>query len=165
MSQPGSPQQDPVTLTAVLGALKATTDELKATKGEVTALKDEAQYLRNYGRHNRVFVLIDVLLTVLVTAVGYLSVHAASQSSAASTLAQQNHAAQVITCQASNQARAQNEQLWAFVITLLTSTPPRAGETAAQKAAGQRIVTQLRGKVETTFMPRNCQQLSNGKKP
>ena len=147
---PDTPPRDAITTAQGLtGALQGVTDEIKQ--------------LRRYGRFNRRFIIVDIALTVLLAFVGGLSAHAVSQSSAASVLAQQNHTAQIVTCQAGNQARAQNEQLWAYVITLLTSSPPRPGTTAAQKAEAARVVALLRAKVETTFESRNCQQLTNGK--
>jgi hypothetical protein len=146
------PKPDPI------ATARGLTDALKATAAEV-------ERLRKYGRTNRKFVVVDVALTVLLAVVGLLSAHAVSQSSAASVLATQNHTAQIAICQSGNQARAQNEQLWNFIIALSTSSPPRPGETAAQKAAGERIIGLLKAKVTMTFKSRNCQQLTNGKKP
>lgn len=139
------PAKDPV----------ATAQDLTGTLKNVLA---EMVHLRKYGRTNRKFVIVDVVLTVLLAGVGGLSVHAASQ-------ADQNRTAQIVTCQASNQARAQNEQLWTYLINLSTSQPPRPGETSAQKAASKTLISLLRAKVSATFAARDCQKLARGQKP
>ena len=139
-------------------------DPIATAQGLTRALQErtEETRLRRYGRLNRMFILVDIALTVLLAGVGALSAHAVSQSSAASTLAQQNHTAQIVTCQAGNQAREQNEQLWTFLINLSVAQPARPGETAAEKAAGERLIRLLRGKVSATFAPRDCQKLAGG---
>lgn len=148
-----TPQQPPVT--AILEALKATKDEVAATKDEITAL-------RRYGRRNRSFVIVDVVLTVLLAAVGLVSAHAASQSSAAQATATQNRTAQIVTCQASNQARAQNEQLWTYTLTLFK---PKPGQTPQQQERAAVALAALHAKVEQTFAPRDCTALARGEKP
>lgn len=159
-----TPQPPPVT--AILEALKATKDEVAATKAEITALREDMgtdrqasqerdDRLARYGRNNRRYIAIDVLLTLVVTAFGALSVHTASQAS-------QNHTAQIVTCQSSNQARAQNEQLWAYTLTLFK---PRPGQTPQQQEQAAVALAALHAKVEQTFAPRNCSALARGEKP
>lgn len=161
-----TPQQPPVTAATILDALTATKDEVAATKGEIVALREDMDTdrqasqerddrLARYGRNNRRYIAIDVLLTLVVTAFGALSVHTASQAS-------QNHTAQIVTCQSSNQARAQNEQLWAYTLTLFK---PRPGQTPQQREQAAVALAALHAKVEQTFAPRDCQKLAQGQKP
>lgn len=136
------PAKDPV----------ATAQDLTETLKTVLA---EMVRLRRYGRTNRKFVIVDVVLTVLLAGVGGLSVHAASQ-------ADQNRTAQIVTCQSSNQARAQNEQLWSYTLTLFK---PRPGQTPGQQAQAAVALAALHAKVEQTFAPRDCTALARGEKP
>jgi regulator of extracellular matrix RemA (YlzA/DUF370 family) len=147
------PQQPgPVTLAEVLRALNATTGELIATKAEVKALKEEsrelkgeARFLRTYGRHNRAFVIVDVLLTILLTAFGYLSVHAVQSASHANS-------AQLALCQAGNVSRAQQIQLWDYVLTLSSKGSPQTPQQK-QRAAEFRVY------LHHVFASRDCRNL------
>jgi hypothetical protein len=142
MSQPDNPQP-PDPLTAVLSALKATSAELKATKAEVVRL-------RTYGKRNRLFIVFDVVLTVLLSGVGAISVHAVQSAGHANS-------AQLALCQAGNTARAQQVTLWTHLLAL----PPAPGapkRTPAQK----KQVTEFEAYIHSIFHPRDCAALGKG---
>ena len=119
----------------------------------MTTLAGEVQRLRTSGKRTWKFVLFDIALTIGVAVFGFVAVQA-------NTTATQNRNAALISCQATNVAREQNAQLWAYILTLVS---PRPGETAAQKAQGEKVLTALRAKVTVTFAARDCEKLVKGK--
>ena len=130
-------------LAQVVDALNATTTELAATKAEV-------KRLRTYGRRNRAFIVFDVLLTILLAGVGGISVHAAQSANSANHSANQSNSAQLALCQASNTARAQQIDLWTFVISL--SKKP---QTAQQK----KNIEAFEKHLNVIFAARDCSHL------
>jgi hypothetical protein len=120
----------------------------------LTAMAGEVRRLRRFGRTNRWFILFDVLLTIALAASGAVAVHA-------SDVAGQNRNAALISCQATNVAREQNEELWAYVLRLFV---PRPGETAKEKARGEKVLAALRAEVDATFAPRNCAHVVEGER-
>lgn len=128
----------------------------------LNAVEDRLSGLAAFGHRNRrmiwgliVSITLDLILTVIV-AVFAVEAHDASAS------ATQTRNATIVSCQATNVARAQNEQLWTFVLGLVGV--PHPGETAAQKEQGAKTLAALRAQVDKTFSPRNCQSfLYNGK--
>ncbi len=142
-------------LTGALRNVAQRLEEVKqASEDRDTDLAAANAAVARYERRNRVLVTVDILLTFVVAFFGWLA-HDASNT------ATQTRQATIISCQQTNTARAENEQLWAYTLTLFG---PRPGETAAQKAAGQVVLTRLRKRVDTTFAPRDCQALLNGRK-
>ncbi len=59
-----------------------TAQELTAALGVVAG---EVKALRRYGRRNRKFIIFDIALTVLLSAVGFLAVHATHSAEQASS--------------------------------------------------------------------------------
>jgi predicted negative regulator of RcsB-dependent stress response len=108
------------------------------------ALAEAAEDRVRYERRSRKLVVVDIALTALLGFVGWQA-HDASDSAAQT-----------------NAASAENEQLWNYVLTLFA---PRPDETAAEKAAGRKVLDQLAKHVDTTFAPRDCQALVSGESP
>jgi hypothetical protein len=145
-------------------------EALATARGQTEAMQRlaaEVKGLRRSGRRTWKFVLVDIALTVLLAAIGFLAVHAGQSASSAGESARDAQAATsalraaaVVSCQQTNTAREQNEQLWAYILTLFG---PRPDETAAQKAQGEKVLATLRAKVGTTFAPRDCAALLKGK--
>ena len=134
-------RNDAVPLAAVLDALNATTAELNATKAEV-------QRLRTYGRRNRKFIIFDIALTLALTGVGAVSVHAVQSADSA-------NAAQSALCQAGNIARAQQVQLWGFVLNISAPAKGSPPQTPAQKAR----IAAFRAYLARDFASRDCSHL------
>lgn len=154
------PQPDPA---AAVGAAQTLADALNGLSERLdTATKDSETRdasLTKYGRVNRrriwlsyAGLAVDVALTV---GLGFFAVQAHN----ASATANQTRVSSITACQSTNVARAENEQLWDYVLTLFT---PRSSETAAEKAAGDRALAMLRPHVAGTFAPRDCVQIYGG---
>ena len=97
------------------------------------------------ARYSAVFLFI---LSLLLAAGNYLLSASAVRHAtavAASTLQ---------LCQAGNEARRQQVQLWDKLITL---TMPPAGETAAARAQRELVTREFITYVRSVFAPRDCQ--------
>lgn len=123
-----------------LDAAGRLTDALAKTAAEVSAL-------RRYGRHNRWFIAFDIVLTVLLTLSGGIAVHAVQTATRADS-------AQLALCRAGNTARAQQAELWDYLISL--SKPPRT-------AQGRRLVGEFEHHLRVVFAPRDCARLGQGR--
>jgi hypothetical protein len=115
--------------------------------GALRSVAAEVSQLRKYGRHNRAFILVDVLLTVLLSGVGAISVHAVQSAG-------QANSAQLALCQAGNVARTQQLRLWDHLLSLppAPGAPKRSPAQVAQLAA-------FRAYVDSVFKPRDCATL------
>jgi len=129
MTDPGA-APDP--LAAITGVMK----ELQATRAEVVRL-------RTYGRRNRKFIVFDIILTVLLTALSGGVVHAIQSAGHANS-------AQLALCQAGNTARAQQIGIWEFLLKL--GNQPR---TAHEK----QVVDEFLAHLHQVFAPRDCASL------
>lgn len=127
----------------------ATAKDLTEALGVMAA---EVRRLRTYGRRNRWFIVFDILLTVALSGVGAVSVHAVQSADSA-------RASQAALCEAGNVARAQQVQLWGFVLSLSAPAKGSPPQTAAQKAR----VAAFKAYLARDFAPRNCAALTNGK--
>lgn len=115
----------------------------------VQALAGEVSQLRKYGRNNRRFVVVDIALTVLLSGVGALSVHAAQA-------ADQAQAAQLALCKLGNESRAEQLQIWTHVIALSA-----AGKT--QTAQQKETAAAFRVYLGQAVAPRDCARIATGK--
>ena len=100
----------------------------------------------------RAFTVLAVLSLVLSAASGWIAVRAVQGeiASRASTLA---------LCEAGNQARAQQVQLWQHII-VISAPPPR--ETPAQHAARAALIAGFQKYVRQVFAARDCNHLTGG---
>ena len=157
-----SPPQPPDPSAAVDAAQTLAT-ALEGLSGQLKTVNDNSEArdaeLKKYGRVNRrriwlsyVGLAVDVALTV---GLGLFAVQAHN----ASTTANQTRVSSIAACQSTNTARAENEVLWRYVIGLLDM--PHPDQTAAQKAAGEKVIASLKAKVTGTFAPRDCLALEN----
>jgi len=119
----------------------------KDLTGALTAMAAEVKRLRTYGRRNRKFIWIDIALTILLSGVGALSVHATQSAS-------QANSAQLALCQAGNTARAQQVRLWDYI----TDLPPVKG-SPPPSAAQKKRVADFKAYLNTVFAPRDCSHL------
>lgn len=122
----------------------ATAQDLTEALGSMAA---EVKRLRTYGRRNRKFIIFDIALTVLLSGVGYLAVHAAQSAS-------QANSAQLALCQAGNVARAQQVTLWGHLLSL----PPAPG-SPPPSAAQEKRIAEFKAYLDTVFAPRDCSRL------
>lgn len=169
------PQPDPAetnataqVLTAALNGVSVRLDKVKAdSEAAKKASEDRDDALKRAGRRTRLGLALDIVLTIVIAllAVQNNSTSARVSSAdarvaAATAEANATRAASVSACQSTNVARAENAQLWRYVIGLLDM--PRPGETAAQEAKGAEVIADLRARVAGTFAPRDCRKLVNG---
>lgn len=110
----------------------------------VTTLVKDAKKRRRQLRWLALSIVFDLLLTV---GLGYLSV----QTHRAASKAEDNHTALIRNCETSNEARANNKQLWDYLLNLPTPNAP----TLQQKE----VRNQFSVFVGKTFSPRNCSKL------
>lgn len=154
MSSP--PQPDAVvTAEALTDALTGMTLQLAAVQSGSEA-RDEA--LGKSGRRTRrmtiliaISVVLDIALTVVLAIV-------AIQANSASSSAAETRAASVVSCQASNQTRAQEVGLWTHLVNV-SEAGPHPGQSAAQVAKSKVELAAFLAYVGQVFAPRNCQQI------
>lgn len=136
MTEPNTPAR---ALAAVLAALDETKNELRAAQGEMVRL-------RKYGRRNRLYIVIDIILTVLLSAVGGVSVHAVQSAGQANQFASQLHANNVTACEAGNIRSVKQQRA---LDAILSQVPP-------QTAAARAIVSRDIGFIMAGWAPRDC---------
>ena len=127
-------------------AVQAARDQTAA----MTALADEVKRLRRFGRNNRKFIVVDVLLTLALAATGAVSVHATQTANSA---AANNRS----LCQSSNVARAQSIELWDYLLAL----PPAKG-AAPPSAQQKERAAAFRAFLDKVYQPRDCAHVSPG---
>lgn len=142
-----TPSQNPLQ-----AALAAVTD----LASRVTTLTAEVVRLRTYGRHNRWFIAIDIILTIGFAFATYVAVDASSAADRNGVTISQLHQAQVASCRGGNQTRSQEIQLWAHLAAV---SKPAPGSTPKEVAASKREVAQLLAYIRMTFRPRDCAAL------
>ena len=127
---------------------------------QLVRLSGEIKKLRAYGKRNRLYIALDVLLTIVATGATVVALHAlgsassanshaasAAASAAAATAAEQAlHTAQVSGCESGNLSRAGELAVWDY---LLKASKPTSAKQAAQLAAFDQFL-------KTTFAPRDC---------
>jgi hypothetical protein len=136
--------------------LQAALTALKDLSSRVVTLTEEVVRLRTYGRRNRWFVVLDVILTVGLAVSGLVSVHATDTADRNGVTISQLHATQVSGCKAGNQTRAQEITLWTHLASV-SKAPPHL--TRRQIAANRREIAQLLAYIRMTFAPRDCRSL------
>jgi hypothetical protein len=129
------------------GALAEVLAALDDTKGELKAAGDELARLRKYGRRNRLWIVIDIALTLLLSGVGALSVHAVQSAGQANSSAGQIHASNLAACQAGNIRLVKQRRA---LDAILSQVPP-------QTAAARAIVSKDVGYILAGWEPRDCQ--------
>lgn len=139
-------------LTSALNGLSQRLDQVRDDSVE----RDEA--LTRYGAVNRRLIrglgaslAIDVILTVVLGLVGVQAHHASDVAASASNRAVHSSASTLALCQAQNTARAQQVELWEFLLSL--GKPP---QTAQQKKVVAEFVTHL----HKIFAARDCAALA-----
>jgi hypothetical protein len=113
----------------------------------LNAMAAEVKRLRTYGRTNRRFVLVDIVLSLAIFVAGGIGVHAAQTAGNAND-------AQLALCRSGNVSRAQQIGIWEFVINI--SGPAR---TAREKKIRATFLHHL----HAVYAPRNCAMLGQGK--
>lgn len=107
----------------------------------IQTLIADARKRRRQLRLLALSICLDVLLTV---ALGWLSVRTHSIA----TQSESNKQAIVMSCQQTNDARASNEQLWKYLLSLPTPNAPTLQQQAVRK--------QFSAFIDKTFAPRDC---------
>lgn len=135
----------------------ATAKSLTEALNEVSA---ECVRLRTYGRRNRKFIVFDVALTVALGVSSFIAVHAGESAHNAQVAAVAARAAVAVAvqdnrnlCLSSNVARAQQIELWDFVLGLGHSP-----QTAQEK----KNIGAFRHELAVIYQPRDCSDVSPG---
>ena len=136
-------------LTAALTEVSARLDAVKA------ASEARDTDLRTYGRHNRWYILFDIVLTVALAVSTFIAVNASQHARDAQASAAAARAAVSVTqqdsrnlCLSSNVARAQSIELWTFILDLPGSRTPTARQEEQIKA--------FRAYLDRVYAPRDC---------
>jgi hypothetical protein len=142
-------------LTGALNRLAGRLEEVKADsedRDEQLAKRD-AQ-LHRYGRRNRhliwitiVSLVLDLLLTAAVTVVAVQAHDASSAATGARTAASAVAQSNRNLCLSGNAARAQQVELWDYILSF--SKPPAT-------PAGRERVAKFKAHLEAIFAPRDC---------
>lgn len=140
---------EPTTLQATLAAVED-------LAGRVTTLTAEVVRLRSYGRRNRAFIVIDIVLTIRFAFATYVAVDASAAASRNGVTIAQLHQAQLAGCVAGNQTREQEIALWTHLAKIASPSPHL---TKAQIAANKHEVAQLLAYIRMTFAARDCKSL------
>lgn len=125
--------------------------QVEGLSGSVTALARKQR--RDRALLVWVFAGLCVSLVALVL-VGFVAVranNAAKDADAAHTLAESNKAAAQLTCEAGNQSRATQVQLWSYVLTMFAGN----NNTTLTPEQRQRLA-EFHLYVQQVFKPRDC---------
>jgi hypothetical protein len=131
-------------------------EALEAARSQTEAmgkLADEVRGLRKSGRRTWKFVLFDITLTVLLTVVSFIAVHAGQSAHVAQVAAQLAEQDNRNLCESSNVSRAQQLGLWDYLFAL-------AGP--AKTAEGTKLDNEFLHHVAAVFAPRNCVHVDPG---
>lgn len=133
-------------------------DSEKRDTDEADARSRQGKALKHYGRINRRLVIIDIVLTVITVGLSvWLGLVATQAHNASSSASRAQIAAAAVAqsnrnlCLSNNLARAQQIQLWRYVLTI--SGPPK---TPAQRER----TAQFEARLQSLFAPRDCAHLS-----
>lgn len=128
-------------------ALREGISRVEASIAEFRADVDE---LTTYGHRNRTLIAMVAALSAVVCALAIITAFVASDAHNASNAAHRNRQTAISACQAANDSRAQNRQLWLYVVQLVTAA--NAHPTPAQANA----IKLFKDKIDATFAQRDC---------
>lgn len=112
-------------------------------------LADEVAAGRTYGRHNRQFIWALVLSVLLSIGIGAVAVTASLQAKEATSQSRRNAENAKITCEAGNEGRRLQTQLWTYVLNVSSQNPKLTEQQKAQ-------IAQFRQYIATVYAPRDC---------
>lgn len=139
------PTQDQKAITTAQGLIEV-----------VQGLTGEVSNLRKYGRHNRRFIIVDVILSILLAAVSLVAFQASQRAGDASLVAASEHTNLIASCRLTNESRAASVMLWEHLAQVAKPAP---GSTPKQIAADKQQVAKLIAYVRTVYRPRDCTTL------
>jgi hypothetical protein len=124
--------------------------QVEGLSGSVTALARK----QRRDRALLVWVISGLCLSlvalVLVGLVAVQANNAAKNADAAHTLAESNRNAARLSCEAGNQTRATQVELWTYVLTVSAQANPAPTRAQAERLA------QFRTYIQKVFAPRDC---------
>ena len=128
----------------------------QAARGLTESLREmtrELARLNRYGKTNRHLIWITFASIVLDLLLTFLLVFTYGTARSASEAAAAQHATLISACQAGNQTRAEQIQLWSHLAAV---SKPRPG-TSKQEIAKEKVqVAALLAYVRRVFAPRDC---------
>lgn len=116
----------------------------------VGEFREDLAELRSYGQRSRVLIAMVGVLSAIVCALAIVTAFVADSAHDASDAAHRNRQTAISACQAANDSREQNRQLWMYVVTLVTAANP--SPTSAQVKA----IDGFKDKINATFAQRDC---------
>lgn len=167
----GDPVRAAQDLTSALQAMAVRLDDVRRDSEERDqALADAAAMQARYERRSRLYIALDVLLTILFAAATWIAVNAASSASTATATAAAVRAElaterqeNITSCQQGNGTRADELRFWDHLITLSEAEQPPPDETKAEIAAARKELAGLEAYGAKTFAPRDCAKLYSGR--
>ena len=146
MTSPPQPSE-PADALGTAQALAAALNGLEQRLAEVNADSEKRDAdLKRYGRHNRLFIIVDVLLTIVTTVAVGVAV-------SASNTANQTQQASSTSCAAGNSLRQTLDEVFDHVFTAV-KPPPQ--DTPAEKALADRKLSELETYYHAKFANRPC---------
>lgn len=119
----------------------------------MSELSADIHTLRTYGQENRRLIkaviagaVVLAVVVVVLTGLWRRTAHVADEANRATSTAAQAIRSQQITCQASNDARALNRNLWGYVLS----------EAVKSNPGGAKQIEQFRAYIAKTFADRDC---------
>lgn len=133
-------------------ALVARADELDE-RINAAGLHEQIAHLTDYGRRNRKLIRLNQVLTgavLMLCLIAWLQQSRVNENrriaGQAKAVAEASVVANALTCDAANDSRAGQRQLWAYILSF----------TAPGNPEQQQRLAQLQALVATTFAPRDC---------
>lgn len=129
------------------------TEALRGMAGQLTALNDRLKRTRHVVLGLVVSLVLDFALTAGVATVAVQAHHADSNAASAQSIAHATAANSTALCLSSNHARAQQVELWDYLLSL--GSPPKTGHQ-------RKVITEFKAHLLVIFAPRNCSHVSPG---
>lgn len=124
--------------------------QVEGLSQSVTALAHKQRWDRRLLVWVMSALAVSLVALVLVAVVAVRANTAAQNADAARTLAESNKQAAALTCEANNQSRAAQVELWTYVLSIVAEANPAPTREEALRLA------QFRTYVQKTFAPRDC---------
>lgn len=124
--------------------------QVEGLSASVSALARKQRLDRTLVQVAFVAILLNVAAMALISVVAVRADHAAQRADSAYAIAESNRAAARLTCEANNQSRASQIELWTYLLGLSAELNPSPTREEALRLA------QFRTYVQRVFQPRDC---------
>jgi hypothetical protein len=124
--------------------------QVEGLSGSVSALARKQRLDRTLLQFAFVAILLNVVALGLITVVAVRADQASERADSAYAIGEANKRAAQLTCEANNQSRASQVELWTYVLSLSAQANPSPTREQALRLA------QFRTYVEKVFAARDC---------